>query len=1307
MNAIQRVARGKDGYLWLATWDGLVRYDGARFTVFNTGNTEALPSNRLADMTAAADGSLWLRTEQDHLVRTNGARFTHFDSTHGLPDRSVRSVFVAKGSTVLAGTTRGVFRLRGDRFESLAPEAVYGEVTAVLEDASGAVWAGTRELGLFRIEEGRAQSIQLGESARITVLRQSSSGVIWIGTSKGVFRAAVGHVARVPRTNGKPFSDPVADIRVSPAGEAWISTESGVYVLRDSVLSTVLETPGRVSGPGVRFAPDGSVWYAAGDRLYHDGREVFRVPASNANELRAVKQIQDFQWDTEGSLWIGTYNRGLYRLKASLFQVVSSAEGLRERNVTTVMQDRSAALWIGTLGGGFSSLKNGVVSNFSPSEGFPAFVLSFLQDRQGALWVGTYGEGIRYCRLPVVRCTAPPGGQPAPGGTVRALFEDAAGDVYAGTEDGLFRLRQGRWRRLFQDTVERTGAVRGVAKSPGGAFFLSTNGSGVLVYYRGTLSRIDRHNGLPSDLVRGVYQDSTGALWVATEGRGLARVTINFSADHHAQVTSVRSIRQTDGLFDEVIHQILPDAFGRLWMSSNRGIFWTSLAELREFADRRTSRIHSTAFTERDGLRNREANGGQSPSGIVSRDGRLWFATQDGAVAIDPARARSNAIPPQVVIQRFLAADRIAAVDSGEVHLRANERNFEIDYAALSLVAPENGQFRYRLRGLSDAWTSAGNRRTAFFTNVPPGNYTFQVVASNNDGVWNEDGATLTLRVEPYFRETRAAYVLLGMLVALLAWGTVRWRERALHERERELTALVEERAGALLKNEALLTARNAELAALHQSRSQLFANVSHEFRTPLTLILGPLRSLLAGRHGIIPHAAAEQAELMVRNAERLLRLVNRVLDLSRLEDGGLTLHTASQDLGQFVRATVTGFLPLAQERLITLACEVPEEAITVVFDTEQLEKVLLNLLSNALKFTESGGHVHVRLATRGESAVIAVHDTGVGIAPEQLPRVFERFFQGDASLTRKYEGSGIGLALASELVALHGGSMHVQSTLGEGSVFEVRMPLVVGSSRAFNEGDERTTILVIDDNADMRGFVRTQIDARYRVLEAADGREGLGLALSSLPDLIIADVMMPEMDGLSLGRALKADAMTDTIPLILVTARAAPEDQIAGWMTGADAYVLKPFDAAVLNATVDNLLRQRQLLRERYRDRGDMPVPQAATEPTPIEALLRPLIVRNIHDASFGPDALAAAAGLSYHQLYRGLRDELHVTPSRFIRGVRVEYAAELLRRNEGTITQVAYAVGFDSLSYFRRAFRERFGVSPSDYLLTVSTQS
>jgi signal transduction histidine kinase/AraC-like DNA-binding protein len=893
--------------------------------------------------------------------------------------------------------------------------------------------------------------------------------------------------------------------------------------------------------------------------------------------------------------------------------------------------------------------------------------------------------------------------------------------------------------------------VRAFASTRDGALWMGTNGDGLFRLFQGRLTRIGEAEGAPSNLIRSLYVDADGMLWIGTEGRGVAR--LDPRAWHQPGVDRrIAGIGVAHGLFDEVIHQILEDDQDRLWMSSNRGIFWVARSELNDVADGRAARVHSTSYTERDGIRNREANGGYQPAGLRARDGRLWFPTQDGVVFVQPADVGGRQLPPPVVIERVLAGDTSFLPYDAPLKLTVAQRDLQIEFTALSLLEPANVRIRYRLDPYDDHWVDAGNRRTAFYTRVPPGRYTFRVIASNNDDVWNEAGASLTLQMTPRFRETWAATALLLLGLLLLGGGGVRWRLRNHRVRERELTQLVETRTAALRRHERQLEAQNAQLAELHEARSRLFANLSHEFRTPLALILGPLRSLLDGRNGALDRSAREQHELMLRNGQRLLRLINQILELARLQAGAVALERRTHDLVGFARTATLAFAPLADRRVIALRFESELTEVAASFDAEQLEKVLLNLLSNALKFTDRGGAVTVSVGTEAGAAVIVVRDTGAGIPSEKLPHVFDRFYQADASATRRYEGTGIGLALAKELVELHGGEIRVESAPGTGSTFTVRLPLlppVAGpvpplrqrereerlpapissfspppepeegpGERAFGAGqpapgapgqdaraepaEDRTTVLVVDDNPDMRAYLRSVLERSCRVIEAGDGRTGLERARERLPDLIVADVMMPELDGLALGRALKDDPMTDAIPVILLTARAAPEDQIAGFETGADAYLVKPFDPGVLEAQVAGLLAQRQRLRERFRQ-GEAAVPApalAAVEPSALERRLRPLVETHLTDPGFGPDALAAAAGLSYHQLYRALHDELSTTPSRFIRGVRVECAAALLRQRAGSVTEIGYSVGFESLSYFHRAFRERFGTSPGEHL-------
>ena len=1369
VNAVTALLQSRDGYVWVGTFDGLARFDGMRFVLFNAATSAGLPSNRIVRLTETRDGALWVLTEELQLVRFRDGAFTHFGPARGLTER-VFAVHEGADGTLWVGTERGLGTVRGERFARVAPETVRGEVRTIVGRADGSTWAGTAEGGLFRVAGGTAMALAVGTALgaeQVLALYEDPRGALWIGTNRGVWRwpdapapDRAPEPVRVLRTGDQRS----VAFRASPrTGEVWVQTPSRVYRMGSGVPVVAQAFPGTVFGSAIPL-PDsaGRMLYAAGPELHREGRRIHTLDSTAVRGTAGATWISAALLDREGSLWLGTRGAGLYRLRPAPFRVIGAAEGLPDPNIYTVYEDRAGTVWVGSLGGHVSRVVDGRVAGGGVPARRDYWVRSYLQDRQGRLWIGD-AVGVRVCALPDLRCAAPPA-DPIGAAAVLAMHEDAGGALWFGTTGGLFRLDAGGWHRFGPADGTPAAPVRAFRATTDGALWMGTAGGGLARYHDGRFRLVTTASGLPSDQVRALHADPEGWLWVGTEGRGLARVDPREWGDGRAGGRIV-SYRVRDGLFDEVVHQILPDDAGRLWMSSNRGIFRVDRGELHAFADGRLARLHSTGYTERDGLRNREANGGSQPAGVRTRDGRLWFATQDGVAVVDPAAVARNRVPPGVVVEQVTAGSAVLPVTgAAPLALGTDQRDLEIAYTALTFLAPASVRFRYRLDPYDADWVDAGERRRAFYTRVPPGRYTFRVAASNNDGVWNARGATLTLTLAPQPWETPAFrwLVVLGLGLALGAGvaGGFSWRVRRLRARTRELALLVDARTGELRASEAQLRARNAQLAELHEARSRLFANLSHEFRTPLTLILGPVRGMVDGRHGPLPAPARAQGELVLRNGRRLLRLINQVLDLAKLQAGAMALERRPVDLAAFVRATALAFAPLAEGRGVALRVHEGPAPVGASVDPDQLEKVVLNLLSNALKFTEPGGSVEVAVAADGDAAVLRVRDTGVGIAPDRLPRVFDRFFQADASSTRRYEGTGIGLALAKELVELHGGTIDVESAPGVGSTFTVRLPRVaadegagwdadapgaptvtaehtVGAFETGMEvegaaGEDRTTVLVVDDNPDVRAYVRSVLAGAYRVLEAADGAEALVVARAALPDLIVADVMMPELDGLGLGRALKADAMTDAIPVVLLTARAAPEDQVAGLGTGADAYLVKPFDPAVLEATVAGLLAQRRRLRVRFGQTavaapvavpvetlGEAPVAavpveevpadaptavEAPADPVPaapsaLERRLRALVVARLTDDTLSPESLAAAAGLSYHQLYRGLRDELHTTPSRFVRGVRVECAAELLRQGAGSVTEVAYAVGFASLSYFSRAFQERFGVAPSTF--------
>ena len=1292
VNAVTGAAQGREGYLWLTTYAGLVRFDGVRFTTVTSETTPAFPTDRLLGLTPAPGGAFWIRTEALAIVRFNPVLRTFERFADGLEGTQTRVVLPEPDGTLWVGTDAGLFVRRGRRFVRAGGAALAGSVFGLVRDRAGALWVGTTTDGVFRLAGGRLQHFTAAAGLALPWIDQllvDADGALWAGTQTD-----------------------------------WLRYRGGRFV------------PG-----GAPRRPPGA-WTFRGREVRLGGRLVFTA----GSDVLSVTE------DREGNGWVTTTSDGLTRLHPALFTVYGEPEGLGGRYVYSVLQDRAGALWFGTATSGLNRLRGGTVDVFRPPALPSLAVSATYEDDRGRLWVG-HDRGL--CRFDGPVCT-PVAGLDLP--PVVAVLQDRGGAFWLASARRLCRWSQGDTLRCLgpADGLPDA-AIRVVRQTADGALWIGTD-DGLARLQNGRIRVFTTAGGLSGNGVRSLHEDTRGALWVGTGGRGLNRIT-----DLGAERPRVARIRERDGLADDVVYALVADGRGRLWMSTNRGIAWARLAELDAVADGRAARVHTALYTEADGMRNREGNGSQQGA-IRARDGRLWFATQDGAAVVDPARVGTDGATLPVRVEAVASAGEMWAAGA-PVRLDARHRSFEVAYTALTFVAPEAVQFRYRLDGFDRGWVEAGTRRTAFYTRVPPGRYTFRVAARRRDGRWAA-APPVAVTVAPFAYETAWFRGLLGLLLAGAVAGAFRWRTQRLHRRAEALEREVDARTGELVAANAAVSRQAERLREMDEAKNRLFANLSHEFRTPLTLILGPLQSGIDGAYGPVPDPLRSRDTLMLRNGRRLLRLVNQVLDLARLEAGGLALHPAPHDLPAFVRQTALAFAPLAERQRIILTVDVDGAPATAVFDREQVERILGNLLSNALKFTPRGGRVHVvcRAADTGgdgqagRALEVVVSDTGLGIAPELLGRVFERFFQVDASATRAQEGSGIGLALARELAELHGGTLTATSTLGgpdggpSGSRFTLRLPQPDGAAGALapvvpgvapeeptappatgavsaETGDaatsdetpdqspdaaeasggpgapsepDRTTVLVVDDNADLRAYLRHVLEPHYRVVEASDGAEALARTREALPDLVVADVMMPVMDGLAFTCALRADPATDGVPVVLLTARSETADELAGLATGADDFVTKPFVPETLLARVANLIALRQRLRERLRADGAPAAPETSAE-APFTATVRAAVLAHLTDGAFTVEALAAEVALSYSQLNRRLTAEAGVSPLEFVRRVRLDAAAQLLADGAGTVSEVAYAVGFNSLAHFSRAFRAQFGMPPSAYAASV----
>ena len=1302
------ITQTRDGYLWIGTRGGLSRFDGTRFVTFDTRTTPELQSHAVTSLYEDRDGTLWAGT-LGGLARFRDGQFTFYTTNDGLPSDNVWSVDGAPDGTLWIGTLGGLAHLRHGRFTAYAAtDGLLGnDVRAVSVAPDGAVWVGTYGGGVNRLVGDRWTAYAFAGSPSGALIHRLHAGRdgVWVGVGQG---------------------------QADRSPDQWLKLDGEQFV-------PVAPDAPLVSVRALLTARDGAGWagtYGGGLVRLSDGA----LQPFTTQEGLSDDRVQALYEDRDGNVWVGTMG-GLDLLRRDApFITYGAPEGLPHDNVRAVTQDATSAVWVATAGG-LARFDSAGTTTFTRRDGLAdTFVHAVWAQRNGDVWLGGQHAVTRYAGGTFTRFELP---RAWPREAIWSIVEDAAGQLWLGsTGAGLIRFQPGGSRAVTTADGLTHNSITSLLVGRDSSLWVGTS-SGLNRVVDGQVRPFEGHERFAGLNVRTMYEDVDGTLWVGTYGRGLLRLR-----DGRVAVYTTR-----EGLHDDGIWSILADDSGWLWMSGDRGVFRVARADLEAVADGHQRLLTPIAYGVADGMRTAEGNGASKPSGWRTRDGRMWFATQQGVVVVDPAAAE-RAVPAPIVEDVRARQGRADRSTSGTVTLPAATRDFTIAYTSLYFANPEQLRFRYRLDGFTDGWVEAEGRREAAFTNVPAGPYTFHVAVRNGNSGWRESPTALSITVAPFAWETtwfRVLVVLAAIALAALAVHTLSRRQR---QRADALEALVAARTDELRHAKETTEAQALRLLELNTLKSRFFANVSHEFRTPLTLTLGPLNDMKAGLYGELSPPMVQQVDLARRNATRVLDLINQILEVARLEAGRTALRARPLDLSALVEGVAELFRTSAERKAITFEVSLPPTTVEVFADPPQLEKVIVNLLSNALKFTPEGGAVRVTVAADG-AAHVAVRDSGPGIPPDDLPQIFDRFYQvNEPAQTRL--GTGIGLALAKEIMDLHGGTLAVESEKGFGSTFTLTLPLgqahlapdqidetaqIDGSAKPWtpdaalpvaDPDDEvipaavpddatadRTTILVVDDHPEVRAYVRRHLEAApeghtaYRVLEAADGEAGLALAKARLPDLVLSDVMMPKLDGLGLCRALKADPETDFIPVILLTAKAAPEDKLEGLGELADDYLTKPFDVAELRARIANLIAVRMRLRERFQQEGmareaGEPPPAAmrlpAPEPAPSVAdafleRVREAVEAHLSDDTFSVQQLADEVGVSRGHLHRQLKALVGQTPTALIRTMRLERATHLLAGQVGTVSEIAYAVGFKSIAHFSDSFLQTYGCRPSTY--------
>ena len=865
------------------------------------------------------------------------------------------------------------------------------------------------------------------------------------------------------------------------------------------------------------------------------------------------------------------------------------------------------------------------------------------------------------------------------------LYQDVNGDIYQCMNDGLLKIK--------------------------------LNDKGLPVEYKLFRNDPNDENTLSGNQVSCAEDDPLNPdsiIWIGTKGNGMNK--LNKITGHCTRYS------MENGLPDDVIYGILADDDGHLWLSSNRGVsrFSPSTEEV-------------LSFTEADGLQSTEFNTG---SFAKLPSGELAFGGVEGLNIFHPKDIRLNDFSPPIVLSSLkvnnenLELSREESANQSDqklslsqpltfledLELDYNQNLIAIEYSSMDFTNPEKNNYKYILEGRDDEWNEVGNIRLALYSNLNPGNYIFKVTGTNSEGIWSDDIRELRITIHPPWWRSKVAYACLFLLLASGIFGLYFFQLNR-----------------AKLKTQLAYEIKEAErLAELDKLKTDFFSNITHEFRTPLTLILEPVRQLLKEPLGA---QARNKLKLIKGNSDRLLSLVNQLLDISKLEGKSMPLNLSLHNISEIIQPIYEAFLPLSEKKEVQLNWNPNEEIKPSYWDKGKLEKVLFNLLSNAMKFTEKGD-VSIVLKKEVDSQIsIKIKDTGIGISADQLTKVFDRFYQVQSGTTRMKEGTGIGLALSKELTELMGGSLRVESVLDQGTTFTLILPVVKNltseqrtSSLVISDFEEELSIpfvendivpvennreeekkdlpilLLVEDNREVRQFVKTLLKPHFTTIEASDGEQGVAKANKYVPDIIISDVAMPKMDGFNLTEKLKTNEITSHIPIILLTAKTDIGSKIKGLKEGADAFLNKPFHGEELIVRALNLVENRKKLTEVLNRNSGAQTNHDDLEISPIDQLFMQkidlYIETQIKNADLNVEELAKQVHMSRSQLFRKMKGLVGVSPSDYIRDFRLIRGKELLLNKSGNITEVSEMIGFNSEKYFSKRFKIKFGISPSELI-------
>ncbi|MFA9392135.1 MAG: two-component regulator propeller domain-containing protein [Prolixibacteraceae bacterium] len=1320
------------GFLWIGTRDGLNIYDGYKFTTLKKNTLSPYFSNYVTSLFEDEDGNIWIGSLSNGIVIYD---FEHKQFSKLACDPSFANQFDEvtawqiisdQQGFIWIATTEGLFKYSTQEnkiVDSYFTNQRQGNsskfIRCMAYDKNHNLWIGCDDDGLKKYDATNDTFIEFRNdlqdkngisSNKIRTLYFEDDSLLWIGTTDhGI------NILNIKNFHNKRIS--LTDINNHP-----IDGVATTAFLKDSKNNFWICT----QNEGLKRYDKNSGTLSS---FYHHDYDLKSLPSNSINCILE---------DSFGIIWISTQFSGISNFYPSNFgfelhqHVPFNDMSPSNNNTRTFCEDQDKNIWVGTDGGGIDiydfnlkKIKN-INRNNAPFKFESNVALSIVTDQDYNIWIGTWGDGlIKYnpSNKTYLQFKNLSNNQ-------KSLSSDFILDLACDNENNLWvscykeglNLLPNNSKEFVHFNAQKSNSsttdtyhINNIIKDSKDNLWMATLGNGVFTkkgnLFYSYLADANNPNTLSNNIVNTVFEDSKKRIWVGTSSK------LNLYNDEADNFTHFGI---EDGFNNETIYNIQEDENGILWLSTNNGIikFNPENTEVENFDFR---------YQILEGQFNVNA-------GIRLSDNRILFGGLNGFNAFKPEKITQIKSTPIIQLTNFLLFNEPQIPNAKgsplnsdlnitqKLKLSYKQRVFTIEYVGINYHNPAGTEYAYILENFDEDWNYVGSKQSATYTNLRPGKYLFKLKAKNGDNEWSIANQTLAIQISPPFWRTPIAFIIYFIFIfqslVLLRGLTIK--------REQEKSAY---------EFEKYKVKKSEELDLL---RMRFFTNISHDLKTPLTLIIAPIEQLLKTE---AEETKKYQLRTIHRNATRLLKLINQIMDLRKQETGNLKLNLDHGEINAFVKNIADSYEDIVKQRKIKFIYTPCPVNINTAFDHDKLDKIIFNLLSNAFKYTPENGVIEIRIElknsmdlenkdekgtiiTSPKAIAISVVDSGIGIAHEECSKIFERFYQIKHSSDHKQEGTGIGLSLANDFAKLHGGWIEVESEPDKGSIFTLLFPSSGGQfieniSTSMNiEEDElsdeidnqlqielqtsnKQTILVVEDNYDLRDYLVNLLSINYHVLAASDGEEGIELAENKIPDIIIADIMMPKLDGIEMLKVLKRNIRTNHIPFILLTAKSSDMDRLNGLKEGADDYITKPFNIDILETRIKNLLAIRKNLKEKYIRHLKLDPKDVEIENEDEKFLRKALriVEENIENSEFSVEVFALEMGLSRVHLYRKLHALIEESPVDFIKRIRLKRAAQLLSESQMNVSEVCYAVGFKNPVYFAKCFKKEYKMLPSDY--------